>query len=65
MVKNYFQLQKRLKHYSKNCFLSKFSIDLKNVSRHCGGPYNIKIEHFEHFLGGAVSAPPPCQVGLK
>ena len=24
-------------------------IDLKNVSRHSGGHYNIKIKHFEHF----------------
>ena len=44
----------------------KFLNDLKNVSRHCGGPYNIKNEHFEHFLG-AVSAPPPmsCRVKVK
>ena len=35
MVKNSFQLQMRLKSYSKNRFFSKFSIDLKNVSRHC------------------------------
>ena len=32
--------------------------DLKNVSRHCGGHYNIKIKHFEHFSGGAPGAPP-------
>ena len=38
---------------------SKFSNDLKNVSRHCGGHYNIKIRHFEDFTGGgAVPAPP-------
>ena len=25
------------------------SYDLKIVARHCGGQYNIKIKHFEHF----------------
>ena len=64
LVKNHFQLQKRLENDPKISNFLKFSIDLKNVSRHCGGPYNIKNEHFEHFLG-AVSAPPPCHVGLR
>ena len=55
MVQNSFQLQKRLKNYSKNWFFSKFSNDLKNVSRHCGSHYNIKIKHSEDFS---------CQIGL-
>ena len=47
----------------------KFSNDLKNVSRHCGGQYNIKIQHFDHFLGGGrvgggSSSSLLCQVGL-
>ena len=58
MVQNSFQLQKRLKNYSKKGIFSKFSYDPKNVSRHCGGHYNIKIKHFEDFLGGAPGAPP-------
>ena len=49
MVKNSFQLQKRLKNYSK------FSNDPKNISRHCGGHYNIKIKHFEDFSWGGVA----------
>ena len=49
----FFQLQKRLKNYSKNLIFKKFSNDLKNVSRHCGGHYNIKIRHFDEILGGA------------
>ena len=57
-------MQKRLKNDPKISNFLKFSNDLKNVSRHCGGPYNIKIEHFEHFLGGGLFQPPPCQVGL-
>ena len=63
MVKISFQLQKRLKNDPKISIFLKSSYDLKNVSRHCGGHYNIKIKHFEHFLGGAPGAP-PCQVGL-
>ena len=35
MVKNCFQLQKNLKNDTTNWFFSKFSNDLKNVSRHC------------------------------
>ena len=65
MVKIPFKLQKRLKNDSKISNFLKFSNDLKNVSRHCGGPYNIKIEHFKHFLGGGAVSAPPCQVGLK
>ena len=49
MVKISFQLQKRLKNDPKISFFLKSSYDLKNVSRHCGGHYNIKIKHFEHF----------------
>ena len=57
MVQNSFQLQKRLKNYSKKWNFSKISNDPKNVSRHCGGQYNIKIKHFYDFLGGgAVSS---------
>ena len=59
MVKNHFQLQKRLKNDPKISNFLKLSNDLKNVSRHCGGPYNIKIEHFEHFLGGGADTAPP------
>ena len=56
MVKIPFQLQKRLKNDPK---ISNFSNDLKNVSIHSGGHYNIKIKHFEHFsrVGGAPGAP--------
>ena len=54
MVKNHFQLQKRLQNDPKISNFLKLSNDLKNVSRHCGGPYNIKIEHFENFLGGGA-----------
>ena len=45
MVRNPFQLQKRLKNCSKIWIFSKFSIDPKNVldNLHCGGHYNIKI----------------------
>ena len=60
MVKISFQLQKRLKNDPKISIFLKSLYDLKNVSRHFGGHYNIKIKHFEHFSGG----PPPCQVGL-
>ena len=60
MVKNSFKLQKRLKKYSKNWIFSKFSNDIKNVSIHCGGHYNIKTNHFEDFS----KSPPPCQIGL-
>ena len=48
-VQNSFQLQKRLKNYSKNWIFSKFSNDLKNVSQHCWGHYIIKTKHFEDF----------------
>ena len=48
----------RLKNYSKNWNFSKFSNDLKNVSRHCGGHYNMKTKHFEDISGGG-SKPPP------
>ena len=58
MVKIPFQLQKRLKNDPKISIFLKSLNDLKNVSRHGGGLYNIKIKHFEHFSGGAVSAPP-------
>ena len=44
---------------------SNFQITSKNVSRHCGGHYNIKIKHFEHFSWVGSWSPPPCQVGLK
>ena len=64
MVKNPFQLEKKLKNDQKISNFLKSSNDLKNVSRHCGGHYNIKINHFKHFLGGSRS-PPPCQVGLR
>ena len=62
MVQNSFQFQKRLKNYSKNLFFSKVSNDLKNVSIHCGGHYNIKFKHFEDFSDGLPH--PPCQIGL-
>ena len=65
MVQNSFQLQKRLKNYSKKWIFSKFSNDPKNVSRHCGGHYNIKIKHFEDFSGGGSWSPPSCQIGLR
>ena len=55
-VKNPFQLQKRLKNDPKISIFQKILNDLKNVSRHCGGHYNIKIKHFEDFSGGG--APP-------
>ena len=58
LVKIPFQLQKRLKKDPKISNFFKFSNDLKNVSRHCGGPYNIKIKHFEHFLGGGAPRAP-------
>jgi len=48
-VKNPFQLQKKLKNDTKISSFLKFLNDLKNVSSHCGGHYNIKIKHFEHF----------------
>ena len=32
--------------------------DIRNVSRHCGGHYNIKIKHFEDFSGGGLLEPP-------
>ena len=45
MFKNSFHLHQnqRLKITQKIDFFSKFSKDLKNVSRHCGGHYNIKL----------------------
>ena len=66
MVKESFQLQKRLTKNSKNYFFPKFSNDLKIVSRHCGGHYNIKIKHFEDFSGGgAPGAHPPMSNSVK
>ena len=73
MVQNSFQLQKRLKNYSKNWIFSKFSNDPKNVYRHCGVHYNIKNKHFKDFSGGGSSSPPHvkctkkslCQIGLN
>ena len=56
-------MQKRLKNDTKISIFLKFSNGLKNVSRHCH--YNIKIKHFEHFSGGGLFQPPPCQVGLR
>ena len=58
MVQNSFELQKRLKNYSKNWIFSKFSNDPKNVSRHCGVHYNIKNKHFKDFSGGGSWTPP-------
>ena len=62
MVKIPFQLQKRLKKNPKISNFEKISNDLKFVSRHCGGHYNIKFRHSEDFSG---RAPPPCQIGLN
>ena len=56
MVQNSFQLQKRIKNYSN---------DPKNVSRHCGGHYNIKIKHFEDFSGGGLLEPPLMSKRVK
>ena len=49
---NSFQLQKRFK-----LFFTKFSNYLKNVSRHCGGPYKIKIKDFEGGMSNRVKKP--------
>ena len=65
MVQNSFQLQKRLKNYSKNWIFSKFSNDPKNVSRHCGVHYNIKNKHFKDFSGGGSWSPPPMSNRVK
>ena len=65
MVQNSFQLQRRLKNYSKKWNFSKISNDPKNVSRHCGGHYNIKNKHFKDFSGGGSWSPPSCQIGLR
>ena len=59
MVKISFQLQKRHKNDPKISIFLKSLYDLKNVSRHCGGHYNIKIKHFEHFSGGGAPGAPP------
>ena len=59
MVKNSFQLQKRLKNYLKKQIFSNFLNYPKNVSRHCGGHYNIKIKHFEDFSGGGAPGAHP------
>ena len=64
MVKIPFQLQKRRKNDPKISNFYNFSNDLKNVSKHCGGHYNIKIKHFEHFSGETPGVPPSCQGGL-
>ena len=61
MVQNSFQLQKRLKNDPKISIFLKSLNDLKNVSRHCGGHYNIKIKHFEHFSRGGFKP----EVGLS
>ena len=58
MVKIPFQLQKRLKNDPKISNYYNFSNDLKNVSIHSGGHYNIKIKHFKHFSGGGLLEPP-------
>ena len=55
---NSFLIAEETQELLKNLISSKFSNDHKNVSRHCGGHYNIKIRRFEDFSGGAVSAPP-------
>ena len=60
-------MQKKLKNDPKISNFLEFSNDLKNVCRHCGGHYNIKIKHFEDFSGGGrlLETPPsPCQTGL-
>ena len=46
MVKNPFQLQKRLKNDSKNSNFLKLSNDLKNVSRHLLGSLQHQNEAF-------------------
>ena len=63
-VSGYVSLRRRDRTWSSTKF--DFFNDPKNVSRHCGGHYNIKIKHFEHFSGGGGSwSPPSCQVGLR
>ena len=54
-----FLIAKETQELPKNFNFLKFSNDLKNVSRHCGGHYNIKIKHFEHFLVGEDPGAPP------
>ena len=50
----FFSIAKETQELLKKWFFSKFSNDPKNVSRHCGGQYNIKIKHFYDFLGGGA-----------
>ena len=54
---NSFLIAEETQELLKNLISSKFSNDHKNVSRHCGGHYSIKIKHFENFSDGS-------QVGL-
>ena len=42
-----------------------FSNDLKYVSIHSGGHYNIKIKHLEHFSGGGAPGAPLMSSRVK
>ena len=48
-------VKKETQELLQNLNFSKFSNNLNNVSRHCGGHYNFKIKHFDDFLGGQVA----------
>ena len=59
VTSGYISLRRRDRTWSSTKF--DFFNDPKNVSRHCGGHYNIKIKHFEDFPGGGGSLrAPPC-----
>ena len=65
MVKNPFQLQKRLKNYQKISIFKTFQMTSKMFLDMVEVITTSKFSILGLFAGETPGAPPPCQVGLK
>ena len=64
MAQNSFQLQKKLKNYSKKYFFQNSQMAPKMFLDIVGVITTSKLSILKTFQGGAPGAPTPCQIGL-